>query len=78
MTRAELEEIERGELNEWWGGLRRVAKALDTPLPFLLMEAEEHAPGPGGEQWRRSAGEAEAGSAAPGARSDAAEGGRQA
>jgi transcriptional regulator with XRE-family HTH domain len=74
MTPAELEEIERGELDERWGDLRLLAKALDTPLPALLMEAEEFAPGRGGEQWRQSSGEAEAGSAAPGARSDAAEG----
>ena len=74
MTPAELEEIERGELDEPWGDLRLVAKGLDIPLPQLLMEAEEFAPGPGGEQWRQSAGEAEANSTAPGARSDAAEG----
>jgi transcriptional regulator with XRE-family HTH domain len=74
MAPAEVEEIERGELDERWGDLRVLAKGLDIPLPALLMEAEEFAPGPGGEQWRRSAGEAEAGSTAPGARSDAAEG----
>ena len=75
MTRPELEQIERGEIDEWWGGIRLVAKALDTPLPALLMEAEEFAPGAGGEQWRQRTREAESDSAIPGARSDAAEGG---
>lgn len=74
MTPDELEAIERGELDEGWGGLRLLAKALDTPLPALLTQAEEFAPGPGGEKWRQSAGEAESGSTVPGARSDAAEG----
>jgi transcriptional regulator with XRE-family HTH domain len=74
MTVPELEKIERGELDEWWGGLRMIAKALETPFPALMMEAEEFAPGKGGGDWRRSAGEAESDSAIPGARSDAAEG----
>lgn len=74
LTRAELEKIERGELDEWWGGLRRIAKALDAPLGALILEAEEFAPGRGGEKWRQSAREAESDSAMPGARSDAAEG----
>ena len=74
MTRPELEKIERGELDEWWGGIRMVAKAFGMPLPALMMEVEEFAPGKGGERWRQSAGEAEADSAIPGARSDAAEG----
>lgn len=74
MTLAELEKIERGELDEWWGGLRVIAKAFGMPLPALLIEAEEFAPGKGGEKWRQSAREAEADSTIPGARSDAAEG----
>lgn len=74
MTRDELEQIERGEIDEWWGGIRLVAKALDIPLSALFMEAEEFAPGPGGEQWRQSSREAESGSAIRGARSDAPEG----
>ena len=74
MTRPELEKIERGELDEWWGGIRLVAKAFGMPLPALMMEAEEFAPGRGGESWRQKAREAESGSAIPGARSDAAEG----
>jgi transcriptional regulator with XRE-family HTH domain len=73
MTVPELEAIERGELDEWWGGLRLVAKALDMPLGALFIEAEEFAPGSGGEQWRQSAREAEAGSAIRAPRSDAAE-----
>lgn len=75
MTVPELEKIERGELDEWWGGLRLIAKALDMPLAALLIEAEEFAPGPGGERWRQTSREAEAGSTIPGARSDAAEAG---
>jgi transcriptional regulator with XRE-family HTH domain len=47
MTRSELEKIERGELDEWWGGLRMVAKAFGMPFPALMMEAEEFAPGKG-------------------------------
>jgi hypothetical protein len=43
----------------------------------LARHREEHTPGPGGEARRRKSGEAEAGGAIPGARSDAAEGGRQ-
>jgi transcriptional regulator with XRE-family HTH domain len=71
MTRAELEKIERGELDEWWGGLRMIAKAFDMPLPALMMEV---APGPGGEKWRQYGREAESDSSIPGARSDVAEG----
>jgi transcriptional regulator with XRE-family HTH domain len=74
MTRPELEKIERGELDEWWGGIRVIAKALEMPVGALMIEAEEFAPGKGGERWRQSAREAEADSAMPGARSDAAEG----
>jgi transcriptional regulator with XRE-family HTH domain len=73
MTVPQLEKIERGELDEWWGGLRVIAKAFGMPLPALMMEAEEFAPGKGGEDWRRSTGEAESDGAIPGARSDAAE-----
>jgi ribosome-binding protein aMBF1 (putative translation factor) len=74
MTLEELEKIERGELDEWWGGIRVIAKAFDMSLPALMMEAEESAPGPGGEKVGQSAGEAESDSTAPGARGDAAEG----
>jgi transcriptional regulator with XRE-family HTH domain len=63
MTQSELEKIERGEFDEWWGGLRRIAKAFGMPFPALMMEAEEFAPGRGGEDWRQSAREAEADSA---------------
>lgn len=77
MTRAELEKIEHGELDEWWGGIRMVAKAFGMSLSALMLEAEEFAPGRGGESWRQTAGEAEGDSAIPGARSDAAEGKRQ-
>ncbi len=40
MTVPELEAVERGELDEWWGGLRMIAKAFDMPLSELLIEAE--------------------------------------
>ncbi|MGN6664433.1 MAG: hypothetical protein ACTHK6_09570 [Solirubrobacterales bacterium] len=46
MTRAELEKIERGELDEWWGGLRALTKALDISLGALVIVAEESAPEP--------------------------------
>lgn len=59
MTPAELEEIERGELDESWGDLRVLATELDIPLPLLLTKADKLAPGPGGEKWRQSAGEVE-------------------
>jgi transcriptional regulator with XRE-family HTH domain len=78
MTRPELEKVERGELDEWWGGLRVIAKAFGMPVGTLMIEAEEFAPGPGGEKWRQSAREAEADSAIRAPRSDAAEGGQQA
>jgi transcriptional regulator with XRE-family HTH domain len=74
MTAPELERIERGEFDEWWGGLRKIAKAFGMSLPGLMMEAEEFAPGPGGESLRQSAGEAEGDSAIRAPRSDAAEG----
>lgn len=74
MTVEELEVIERGELDEGWGGLRVIAKAFGMPVGALMNEAEEFAPGPGGEQWRQEAREAEAGSAIRAPRSDAAEG----
>lgn len=40
MTVPELEAVERGELDEWWGGLRMIALGLDTTLPALFAEAE--------------------------------------
>jgi transcriptional regulator with XRE-family HTH domain len=54
MTPAELEKIEDGEIDEWWGGVRLIAKALAMPLGALMVEAEESAPGPGGEAWRQN------------------------
>jgi transcriptional regulator with XRE-family HTH domain len=74
LTPAELEMVERGEMDESWGIVRRIAIALGRSLPTLLMEAEEFAPGPGGEAWRKASSEAEGDSAIPGPRSDAAEG----
>ena len=74
LTPAELELVERGELDESWGITRRIAKALGVSLQALMSEAEEFAPGPGGEQWRQSTREAEGDSAIRGPRSDAAEG----
>jgi transcriptional regulator with XRE-family HTH domain len=71
MTPAELEKIEEGEIDEWWGGVRLIAKALDMPLGALMIEAEESAPGPGGEAWRQNTREAEGDNAILGAWSDA-------
>jgi DNA-binding XRE family transcriptional regulator len=51
--RQTLEKIERGELDADWGTLRAVARVLGVPLEVLIELAEECAPGPGGEEWRR-------------------------
>ena len=51
MALAELEKIERGELDERWGDLRVVANGLDIPLAGLLMEAEGRS-GRGGRRGR--------------------------
>ena len=48
MTEPELEAVERGELDEWWGGLCMIAKAFDMPLSELMIEAEALTPGEGG------------------------------
>ncbi len=40
MTRPELERVERGELDEWWGGIRLIAKALGMSPGALMTEAE--------------------------------------
>lgn len=76
LTPAELEAVERGELDESWGIIRRIARALGMSLQALMSEAEEFAPGHGGEQWRQSTREAEGDSVIRGPRSDAAEGWR--
>jgi ribosome-binding protein aMBF1 (putative translation factor) len=47
-----LGKIERREVNADWATLRVIAHALDLPLDMLMELAEEHAPGPGGEEWR--------------------------
>lgn len=59
MTPAELEQVERGEADESWGGVRLIAKGLEMPLGALMIEAEEFAPGAGGEAWRQNTREAE-------------------
>ena len=56
MTPAELAQVEHGELDEWWGGLRMIAKAAGKPLSTLLSEAEESSPGNGGESERERGG----------------------
>lgn len=48
-----LEAIEEGAVDADWGTLRKLASALGVPLEELMQAAEELAPGPGGEQWRR-------------------------
>jgi transcriptional regulator with XRE-family HTH domain len=77
LTVGEVERIESAEVGEIWGDLRRIAKGLAVSLDVLLKEAEELAPGPGGEEWRKWTREAESDSASPGARNDAAEGGSE-
>jgi transcriptional regulator with XRE-family HTH domain len=77
MTTPELEAVERGELDEWWGGLRMIAKAFGMSVGALMIEAEEFAPGPGGEELRQETREGEAHDAIRAPRSDAAEGGKQ-
>ena len=52
MTPTELEQVELGELDEWWGGLRMIAKAAGMPLSTLVREAEKSSPGNGGESER--------------------------
>ncbi|MGN6662802.1 MAG: helix-turn-helix domain-containing protein [Solirubrobacterales bacterium] len=44
MSDAELEQVEDGEVDESWGGLRLISKALDIPLAALIAGAEEIAP----------------------------------
>lgn len=51
--RPTLEKIERGAVNADWGTLRAVARVLCLPLDVLVELAEECAPGPGGDAWRR-------------------------
>ncbi|HEY5943025.1 MAG TPA: helix-turn-helix transcriptional regulator [Solirubrobacterales bacterium] len=70
----ELGAVERGELDESWGIIRRIAKALGMPLDALMIEAEEFAPGPSGEAWRQNTQEDEANSTTPEPPSDAGEG----
>jgi transcriptional regulator with XRE-family HTH domain len=56
MTPTELEQVELGELDEWWGGLRMIAKAAGTPLSTVVSEAERSSPGNGGESERERGG----------------------
>lgn len=56
MTPAELEKIEAGELDEWWGGLRMIAQAAGMPLSTLVREFEKSSPGNGGESEREGGG----------------------
>jgi ribosome-binding protein aMBF1 (putative translation factor) len=44
MTVPELEAIERGDVDEWWGGIRMIARAFEMKLPALMMEGEERTP----------------------------------
>ena len=52
MTPDELEQVERGERDEWWGSLRMIAQAAGMPLSSLVREAEKSSPGNGGESER--------------------------
>ena len=48
-----LRRLEAGKIEAHWGTLRRLAKALETPLDALIELAEERAPGVGREARRR-------------------------
>jgi ribosome-binding protein aMBF1 (putative translation factor) len=56
---AALGKVEGGEVNADWATLRVIAYMLGLPLDALIELAEEHAPGEGGEEWRRWTREAE-------------------
>lgn len=56
MMPAELEKVEAGELDEWWGGLRMIAKAAGMPLSTLVSESERSSLGNGGETERERGG----------------------
>jgi transcriptional regulator with XRE-family HTH domain len=71
---AELETVECGNTDDLWAVIRRIAKGLGMSPAALFTAAENFAPGPGGEAWRRSTREAEADSAVRGPRNDAGEG----
>lgn len=75
IERSVLERIERGETDEFWGGIRSLAQALDIPLDALFIEAEKFAPEDEGEKLPQTAGEADSDRATPGGRSDLPEGG---
>jgi ribosome-binding protein aMBF1 (putative translation factor) len=47
-----IERIERGTVDADWATLRVLATALNLPLPDLIAQAEQMAPGHGGDQWR--------------------------
>jgi transcriptional regulator with XRE-family HTH domain len=53
VRQSDMERIERGEVNADWATLRYLARELKLPLEALIELGEEHAPGEGGEQWRR-------------------------
>lgn len=40
MREQEIAEVEKGRLEPTWGDLRRIAYALEVPLPELLARAE--------------------------------------
>jgi ribosome-binding protein aMBF1 (putative translation factor) len=56
---SDMERIERGEIDAGWATLRFLAEEFKLPLKALIELAEEHAPGEGGEQWRRWSRDAE-------------------
>lgn len=69
---AELENIECGQADESWGGIRVIPQGLDIPLGPLLIEAEGFAPCPGGKRRLTKNREVEASRAIPKPRDDAA------
>jgi len=53
LSQAELEEIERGDVDPTWGELRRITYALNVELDNLLELSIEMAPGPAGDRLRQ-------------------------
>ena len=46
MTEQEIAAVEAGQLDPLWGDLRRIAYALEVPLPELLARVEAQSPPP--------------------------------
>src|SRR3954454_14997357 len=58
LSDAELEVVERGDVDPTWGDLRRIAYGMNVELDNLLQLGVELAPGPAGERLRKQEQEA--------------------